>query len=133
MDAERRVTSSIRTTQIDLPWCSRFEMLVSNIILMCLVIDAVTLPAAPSSLRPSSKIAPPQQSPLSEFQEELVWLSASIQGDQQVPEVTNVEDAWTYIQDAVSKFFEAATAGLSPNHILQAKSATSSEGEIQTG
>lgn len=108
-------------------------MLVSNIILMCLVIDAVTLPAAPSSLRPSSKIAPPQQSPLSEFQEELVWLSASIQGDQQVPEVTNVEDAWTYIADAVTKFFEAATAGLSPNHILQAKSATSSEGEIQTG
>ena len=130
MDAERRVTS-IRITQIYLS-AIELEMLVSDI-LMRLVIDAVTLPAAPSSLRPSSKIAPPHQSPLSEFQEELVWLSASLQGDQQCPEVTNVQDAWTYIEDAVSKFFGAATGGLSPDHIMQPKAATSSAGEIQTG
>ena len=96
---------------------------------------AVTLPAAPSSLRPSSKIAPPQQSPLSEFQEELVCLSASIRGELEVQVLTNVQDAWAYIEDAVARFFEAATAGLSPDHILQPKAAatSSAEGEVQRG
>lgn len=60
---------------------------------------------------------------LSEFQEELVWLSCSINGEA-VPECPTVEDAANYVVNSVTKFFDAAAAAktegsLNPNHILQ--------------
>jgi phospholipase C len=84
----------------------------------------VTLPTPPSTLRTSKLSVKNSEngSELSEFQEELVWLSCSINGDQ-VPECSTVEDAAQYVLNGVTKFFDAAATaktqpGLDPNQPL---------------
>lgn len=84
----------------------------------------MTLPTPPSTLRTSKLSVKNSEngSELSEFQEELVWLSSSINGDQ-VPECSTVEDAAQYVLNSVTKFFDAAATaktqpGLDPNQPL---------------
>jgi len=90
----------------------------------------VKLPAPPATLRLSetnhdtatTKVQH-ANAKLSEFQEELVWLSCSINGEA-VPECPTVHDAAQYVLTAVTKFFDAAAAAkaggaVDPNHILQ--------------
>jgi len=63
------------------------------------------LPAAPSSLQPQPST---ESSLLSEFQEELVTLAASLQGQLSPPsECNTVKKAHAYITDAVDNFFKA--------------------------
>jgi hypothetical protein len=83
---------------------------------LILVSCPVQLPAAPSSLQPQPST---ESSLLSEFQEELVTLAASLQGHLSPPsECNTVKKAHAYITDAVDNFFKAVTtaskAGLPP-------------------
>jgi hypothetical protein len=74
---------------------------------LILVSCPVQLPAAPSSLQPQPST---ESSLLSEFQEELVTLAASLQGQLSPPsECNTVKKAHAYITDAVDNFFKAVT------------------------
>jgi len=79
----------------------------------------VELPAAPSSLRPSPANEDGQ---LSEFQEELLTLAASLNGEA-APSDCTTKTAYTYIMQAIANFFDAASAasaaGLPPNTPVQ--------------
>lgn len=62
-------------------------------------------------------------SALSEFQEELVWLSCSITGKAEVPEYTTIADAAEFVTSAVATFVDAAAAakaaGVDPDRIFK--------------
>jgi hypothetical protein len=74
---------------------------------LILISCPVQLPAAPSSLQPRPST---ESSLLSEFQEELVTLAASLQGHSSPPsECNTVKKAHAYITDAVDNFFKAVT------------------------
>lgn len=82
----------------------------------------VKLPAPPTTLRTRS--APMNNiSALSEFQEELVWLSCSITGKAEVPEYTTIADAAEFVTSAVATFVDAAAAakaaGVDPDRIFK--------------
>ncbi len=78
------------------------------------------LPAAPSSLRPSPAN---EDGKLSEFQEELLTLAASLNGEAPPSDCTTVKTAYTYVMQANANFFDAASAasaaGLPPNTPVQ--------------
>ncbi len=81
---------------------------------------AVELPAAPSSLRPSPAN---EDGKLSEFQDELLTLAASLNGEAAPSDCTTVQRAYTFIMQAIANFFDAASAasqaGLPPNTPVQ--------------
>jgi phospholipase C len=78
------------------------------------------LPAAPSSLRPSPAN---EDGKLSEFQDELLTLAASLNGEAAPSDCTTVQRAYTFIMQAIANFFDAASAasqaGLPPNTPVQ--------------